>query len=359
MPPFLARINSDAWSRENGGIIHRQEVGKIERNFRAQSAIGLPITWFLSEPDAWSATASKNDDAIDEAIAYCSSLTAPHLITPGGLAVIARPHVFSLPNYSTIEAYTHFRYTGTPESGIAAIQIGVPGPVKTGISVIGGGLDISRPTTDNTIGSIGIKVVDIGLSFLIIREVGNFYKGLLTHGEASFHAYNKYILGHLYDNQYNLYCSAAGVAGFNNENNYWGGEFTYTSNRATVGYVGTVNIFEDFNAINELNNNKFWGPSLEGTTDVKAATIHGAHTQFYGARLEGPAGYEFELTSNSRNCRIENTYPIGTIVDNGSGNRYSFTGGAAVDHSLPTADPLVDGQIWRDTATGTLRISNG
>lgn len=269
-----------------------------------------------------------NSDAFAKFVAELKNHAYPIAIIPRGVFKIESGIVIDHDNL-TIEWYGQIvcddSITGT------AVRIGSSTVSIANVVVDGGGIDIRRTPYDVAGSSFGLELRDLLWSQIKIRTIRGFDKGCIlnsTHGGIS---HCRVDIGELRDNRYNLFLTASGT-GYCNENSFYKGSFGHTSswNAAAGSFAGTYDIYEDdFSAGNPLNNNKFFGPSLEaGGTATIAAQIYGEHTHIYAPRLETASGVATDLKlrfgTASKHCLVTSGQNIvkANIVDDGVNNRF-------------------------------------
>ena len=305
--------------------------------------------------------AGTTDEQIASAVAYCKTLTRPHLIIPKGSYTITQTAVFDLPDWSTID------FIGEISTGISnsvAIRLGSTTTNIFGMTVRG--LYVDRTSNDTAGTSIGIEVRNLVWSNVDVRRVTGFREGLVAHGSQGNGAvsYCEFTLGMLHDNRDNLVLRASnGVDGYCNENQFFGGSFNHSS-----GYpaVTMTNLIIEHYADNALNNNRFFCPSFEDNhaTLAKAAVINGDNNLLFHPRMENTgnqSGYLIELTANSGECAVVgNAFAMvnSNISDLGSGNSWETREGRYFQSQTPdTAGKAV--VRARGTSSGTARLFAG
>jgi len=282
--------------------------------------------------------------AITRLVEFAKTLSSPSIIIDSDLAA-ADTLLFDVPDESTI------KFIGAVLSSVVdapAIQIGADGLNVSRVNVLGG-IKVQRTSDDTTGTSVGVRLHSLVWCVVDIREATGFADGVLCdgiEGNGGF-SYNEVHLGRIQDNLINCRLTASG-SGFCNENNFYGGSFSHSTGYAAVA---TTNLVIDHFPANNLNNNRFYGPSLEGKTTLrKAATINGTNNSIYHPRMErsgSQSTFEFEFTSNSLECGIIAkgfTLSDSNITDNGTNNYYVTRQGevksfqtAAIAGSTPVA----------------------
>lgn len=239
--------------------------------------------------------------AIQTAINYAATLQSPILYVDEGDYYVTNVLSFDLPNYSTIQ------FVGRIKSNVSAnsaIRIGSISTNRFGYYVTG--LKVIRTSIDTSSGSIGVQLRNLVASYIDIRRCEGFQDGIYcfgTQGNGGF-SYNEIHMGFIHDNRTNLHLAASG-AGYCNENNFYGGSFNHSS---AFPVVTTANLVIDHFPTNELNSNRFFGPSFEDNTLTSvAARINGFNNIIFSPRLENPAAqptYPIIFEADSTECSL-------------------------------------------------------
>ncbi len=135
-------------------------------------------------------------------------------------------------------------------------------------------------------GSVGVLVQNCSNLDLAVPHIQNFETGLVIAGAGHGTSYCNVTLGHLDNNLRNLRFTAD-ATGWTNQNNFFGGRLSHNSNEGTL-VPGSRHILIEA-AANRVNNNSFWGTSLESPDAVE-----------YHVDCAGNDNYWM-------NCRWENT----------------------------------------------------
>lgn len=131
----------------------------------------------------------------------------------------------------------------------------------------------------------GLKLVNVYDSRIIIDRIKNFSVGmLLTSFGGVGTVYNEIFPGYLQNNKVNLDLSPGDDDSWVNENNFFGGRFHHDSNEGT-DVSGTRHI-RLASADEQVNNNVFYKPSIEGNTAEFHVECYGAYNQFISPRWE-------------------------------------------------------------------------
>ena len=187
--------------------------------------------------------------------------------------------------------------------------------------------DISNPVTGIQFSSSTSKGNNIFVS--------NFEKGIELLGDGKGCAYNQIFLRYIIDCYYGIYLRSAtsgSVDGWVNENSIYGGRLAIFASHQTTGTYG---IFMESGNPNEFNNNKFFGPSIEGYD--YAFNIKGSYNTLVDPRIELPnlgnaVAIEFEDTS-----------------DFGAEDNFIFGGYGAFSFGT---DPTVNSIVHKDSSGG-------
>lgn len=235
------------------------------------------------------------DGVTDDATAIQSAFNSAASL---GMRVFARG-TFLIASTVTIKGATDladatFLFTGT---GIA-IQVGDPTSlIFRSIIVLPKVIASAKTTTGWTqvAGTTGIRVTNLYSCFLTITQIKNFETGLHMHGQTpNGSSYNTLYLGQMDNNKVNILISpqdsgSGATSGWVNQNTYIGGRCSHNSNEGTQT-AGTRHILI-VSASNAINNNTFYGTSLESPSVVE-----------YHIEVAGWYNY-FDR------CRWENTTP--------------------------------------------------
>lgn len=287
------------------------------------------------------ASASANVTAITEAITYCKTLDAPELVIPAGRLSVDDTLTFDLPNGSTV------RFIGVIVSSVAnasAVVIGSDAGNKYYYNVTG--LKVERTATDYSGTSIGVELVNLAWATVDIRQCSGFRYGVVPHGNGAGCTYNNVHLGMLHDNRVNLRLIVTDAAGggYCNENNFFGGSLNHSSGYDVATYAA-INLEITHDGTSAINNNRFWGLSLEdahaSSDNTTAAIINGEFNVLYHPRLEritSHSTYKVQFTANSSHCGIVgNGYALNNanVDDAGSATCFETSEGVSIRKSTP------------------------
>ncbi len=175
-------------------------------------------------------------------------------------------------------------------------------------------LNVITPTPDHSSGRIGIKIINMYESYIDIRHVEGFETGVYVIGDSTGCVYNEIHLGALISNKITLHLTAAN-SGWCNENNFYGGRFTWDSSLSP--YTGFKHIIIDYYSTHILNNNRFYSPSLEGGANygVFAIDCDGYNNTFYTPRFEMGTAKIINFGSNSKYNQLLWGYGLATFTD--------------------------------------------
>lgn len=258
---------------------------------------------------------------------YASVQTGPKMVMPAGLFYVSDTINMDIPDGTTVEfigtictdvsGTTRAMYIGNASSHTWCLDIR--------------GLKIYRTSFAGSGGSAGVELYNLANCTLDIRQVWNFTVGVVCHGKNSCgFAYNNLYFGTVTDNQVNLQCWVS-VGGWCNENNFYGGSYGHSTSFDTAyPTLYTINIEVIHDVTHPLNNNRFYGPSLEDNiaTYRRAAIINGVNNWLILPRMENPGAattYGIYFTADSTFCGImglgqERSHS--NIYDSGSATQY-------------------------------------
>ncbi len=127
--------------------------------------------------------------------------------------------------------------------------------------------------------------------YVDVPVVQDFEHGLVLMGNNAGCAYNKVMMGSLWENHNNHVLDTAGVNGYTNENTFIGGRLRHSPTKgATANDPNAHQILAvGMNAEGGPNNNRWIGTSLEGQQVAQyRIEMAGSHNQFLHCRWESP-----------------------------------------------------------------------
>lgn len=275
------------------------------------------------------------------AIAVCNQLTAPHLRSTRSGSLGSNTATFDLPNDSTIELLGALTSSVT---SAPCIRFGSTTAQRFGYHIILN--SVSRTAVDVSNGSSGVQLRNLASSTIFIRWVVNFETGVFCYGDAGGpevgFTYCNVHLGLIHDNKTNILLSAAN-GGYCNENNFYGGTTNHSTSYNGGVFTGTYGLKINHYVTFPLNNNRFYGLSLESNAGAgvgTAASIEGQHNVLFSPRVENPndTSYPIRFESNSQSCGIVGRgfgVETANIVDAGSRTYYDTAGGRVLIASTP------------------------
>lgn len=304
---------------------------------------------------------TNNNTALANWVLVGKQVTKPHMILPQGSYLTSSTLTLDLPDYSSVTFEGRIVCTGS------GIVLGASGANYHGYTVIG--LDISRSTYDNSAGTAGVLITNLANSYIHVKRCLGFNAGVYLLGtEANGGvSHNEIHLGFVVDNEINVFLDASG-SGYCNENSFYGGNLAYTSSylAAFGSYSGTFNIIEAHFAGSPLNNNRFYGVSLQASdNDTTAAQIAGQSTAFFGCRLESDespsSDFKIVFTANSINCLVVGGagLTLANITDSGTSNTYYTLDGAVVKNQAATGVGVITSQAVSPYGDGLTRVFEG
>ena len=146
-------------------------------------------------------------------------------------------------------------------------------------------LKVKSTKRDITAGRIGIDIINSNSGKYEIAFVNGFEKNIQVRGTNNIDScYNEFRLGDIQDGEKSIFLTADN-GGWYNENNFYGGHFSFSS--AITDYTDCVHITIDRYDTHRLNNNHFYSPSLETSSLVSIALIiEGNNNSILYPRLE-------------------------------------------------------------------------
>lgn len=177
---------------------------------------------------------------------------------------------------------------------------------------------VSQKTLDWSLNKIGVRINNLYSSLVILNSVRNFGRGVVIDGtDRVGNSYNKYFITQLWNNKESLVITSSN-GGWSNENMFFGGRFSWTSDLDST--EGNTHILIDYVDYSN-NNNKFYGCSLENAGDGLGYAIRengGRVNSFYDFRYEGAR--KIFISSTTYYATISNGYDllIENVEDNGS-----------------------------------------
>jgi len=180
------------------------------------------------------------------------------------------------------------------------------------------GLSVVREGSLGDSTSAGIRVVQVLESFLRVG-VENFGIGIEFTADAEGTVYNEIHLIRIWNCGKGIFLNPT-ASGWVNENNFYGGRFSNVGAAAkTIAHVYSP---KSESMHGSTNQNKFFGPSMEGTASY--AILDGGISNFYlSPRLEGKwlgNGKPIYLTKDSKMIGIITSWYATNILDEGTEN---------------------------------------
>ena len=266
-------------------------------------------------------SAANNTTYLTAAIA--SMAAGQWLIIPPGTHSITNV-IFNPPDESGLKAYGEL---SSSANGVA-FTIGDGGTETTYVLRYRvENLKVNSSSTDHTAGRVGVLLHNVYSSYIDIREVRGFETGVKLFGYGTGCVYNEMHFGVLIENKYSLHLDAD-ANGWTNENSFYGGRFTWSSGQDTAGWR---HIWIDHYATFNLDNNRFYNPSLESNASTGLDTAVGIYCEgvsayFYTSRFELDSNnVRGEFTANSADCIIFDGYgflSVANITDAGTRNKF-------------------------------------
>ena len=145
---------------------------------------------------------------------------------------------------------------------------------------------------------VGLRLNDLLSCSVHIKLIAGFNRGYECISTSSGFAYNDIYPGSLWDNKYNEVLRTAGTGGnFVNENTFYSGQYSETSNVNALGDAfGTLLTWDGASSYRGHNNNRWIAPSYEmglASTTYRVPMLFdgvGSHNSVVGARHESCIG---------------------------------------------------------------------
>ena len=188
-------------------------------------------------------------------------------------------------------------------------------------------------------GTVGVELVNLNsCPEILVPRVSRFEVGLAETGtNGRGHAYNTITIGHLENNKRNQVIISAG-SGWCNENLHLGGRFSHESAEG-VSVPGVKHLDLESADSNQINNNVWIKPSLEGAGNEWALDCGGTYNRIIAGRWERTGGARVRWSNNASYNVIEGGYHADRILSTSvsgatrneinSPNRHDFFGTSA------------------------------
>ena len=214
-------------------------------------------------------------------------------------------------------------------------------------------------------GSVGVLCVNVMECEINVPRVENFEKGFVIIGKGSDCNYNKITLVRIFQNKVGVSLIADGSVsrGSCNQNNIYGGRLALDSSEGNrVSETILVHIYATGSNVASVNNNVFYNPSVEGSTDeyaMKFETGAGgvvSYNLIMAPRLEdgGVGGKKILFTG-------DNCYTNTVMMGYGAGGTAAFaeTFGAAANSMFGGLSNIVQNIGPRPVFAAKATSSNG
>lgn len=249
--------------------------------------------------------------SINNAIAYCSLLVSqgikPNLIFPPAAGYMVNSGIV-IPAGISVTMEAPINYGGTSDE--VCITVGASGAVNTQVYLK---LRANRNVVSSWLSenSIGIRIYNANTLSVEIAQAQGFTIGVQMMGSGTGVSYNNFYLGYLINNKYAVDLNNE-LAGWCNENNFFGGRFGVLSGINTGLSRYGVRVTSKYSYYS--NNNVFYKPSFELNAAVaspgEAVPIlieFGNNNSFWDLRNEGNSN----TTSRIMNSSTNNNYTVG------------------------------------------------
>ena len=265
-------------------------------------------------------------DALDEAKTSGETVVAGGVIDTDQTLIVECNCDFSqlVINYSGIGTAVR---VGTTEGVTWRLSARLPHVRHTGKTSLGWG---------QVAGTIGVELVNLNsCPDILVPRVSRFEVGLAeigTNGRG--HSYNTVTIGHLENNKRNQVMMSSG-SGWCNENLHLGGRFSHESAEGeSVPGVKHIDLESADN--NQINNNVWIKPSLEGVGNEWALDCGGVYNRVIAGRWERAGGARVRWGTKASYNVIEGGYHADRILTTSSAgatrneinspNRHEFFG---------------------------------
>jgi len=289
-----------------------------------------------------SATAANNTIYFNQAVASMSA--GDNLIMPAGSYAIASNTIFNPPDGCSLTCYGIFVHDTVGSGVIIGDSTGTTPSMFYDIK----GLAVSATAQDTTLSRNAVVIRNGYYHKIDIKQASNHQTGVKLSGDGAGVSYNNIYLNSVWNNKYGVltHCDNSGWV---NYNNFYGGQFSWSSGQDTAGYKG---IYIVHNATHNPNHNVFFSPSFESSASTGANTLIGFHDTGANNALIFP---RFELDANNYPWYIDST-AYNSVIMFGYGNTAKSTGYNAGARTKVFADD--DIFLNTTSATGTLKLQN-
>lgn len=205
---------------------------------------------------------------------------------------------------------------------------------------------------------IGVECINLYECEVHIGTIQDFRTGLwITSDGSRGNVYNQYIVRHLYNNKRNLLLDPQGATAWVNENTFLLGRLSHNSGEGS-NVSGSRHILLGYGtgaSANVVNNNRFYGGSIEADTPEYHLECYGIDNYFYHMRWESttPKAYfnQYDASNYATGNVIHYGYRAGGIVITESTNSF---GNMVMNRNRMwlTGSGGADGSIVVDNATG-------
>jgi hypothetical protein len=190
--------------------------------------------------------------------------------------------------------------------------------------------------------AVGVEAGNLYECRLVIPYVYGFGVGASLGGYTAGFVYNEVTLGTLSDNKINLRVAPHAATGWSNENNFYGGRFSFSSSEGS-NVSGCRDILLSNvpgSAIGAPNNNVFYKPALENNAPEFNVDIWGSFNTFINPRFEVSGGAKIRFYSETAGDTNSNLFVNGyklinpTYTFDGANSRFNKWIGSRTSDSL-------------------------
>lgn len=218
-------------------------------------------------------------------------------------------------------------------------------------------VNLDKPATGWAAQGTGVRIVNVQNSRIYCKRITGFNVGLYLDAYSQGCAYNEIHIENQYNNKINICCAPGNTTGYVNENVFIGGACAHISGEGTnITSVRHV-LLQHFASGNVVNNNRFYGISLEGDGPEYHVEDQGIYNHFHMCRWEATAPKVYynatAMGGAIEGSTIEGGYGLTAIATTLAGVVAVKVGGIARRNGQCFAD---QGFSWSNVSGDTNRI---